>query len=254
MWLKWCVLGLALFGVAANAQEDSGLQALRFVNRVYDECAQKDSMITCLKMKAVTVLDRASRADKLSFGDLLTLERADGVAPPRGGRALTETDLETMLAGGSQEARDNQLTSLFVDRVARFFNSHTLKLNFPELNSGELQRSVEEGRGKMKKMMSMMMMAGAMKIMMLIPIAIVALFLLAGKAFIISKIALVLALIITLKKLLAQKQEHGHHEHGHGWSSGGGGHGGGWDKRSLGADASIAHNLAYNAYKPATTS
>ncbi|XP_022196301.2 uncharacterized protein LOC111053689 [Nilaparvata lugens] len=253
MWLKWCVLGLALFGVAANAQEDSGLSALRMVNRVYDECAQRDSMITCLKMKAVTFLDRASRSDKLSFGDLLTLERAAGAAP-RAGRALTENDLETMLAGGSEETRDSQLTTLFVDRVARFFNSHTLKVSFPELNSGELQRSVEEGRGKMKKMMSMMMMAGAMKAMMLIPIAIVALFLLAGKAFIISKIALVLALIITLKKLLAQKQEHGHHEHGHGWSSGGGGHGGGWDKRSLGADASIAHNLAYNAYKPASSS
>lgn len=86
-----------------------------------------------------------------------------------------------------------------------------------------------------------MMMMGAMKAMTLIPLALGALFLLAGKALIIAKIALVLSLIITLKKLLSAKQEE------HGWQSSGGHSSGGWDRRSL--EASEAHNLAYNAYK-----
>lgn len=93
--------------------------------------------------------------------------------------------------------------------------------------------------------MGMMMMAIGMKLMMLIPIAIGLLFLLAGKALIISKIALVLALIITIKKLLASKHES--HE-AHGWSSGGGGGHGGWDRRSLDA-INAAQDLAYSEYK-----
>lgn len=59
----------------------------------------------------------------------------------------------------------------------------------------------------------------------------------AGKALIISKIALLLAGIIGLKKLLQSKQQSG-------WQSGGGG-GGGWDKRSL-----ESQNVVYNAYAP----
>lgn len=44
------------------------------------------------------------------------------------------------------------------------------------------------GRGKMKKMMGMMMMGAAMKMAAMIPLAIAGLFVLAGKALIISKV------------------------------------------------------------------
>lgn len=105
----------------------------------------------------------------------------------------------------------------------------------------------------MKKMMGMMMMGFAMKMAAMIPVAIAGLYLLAGKALIISKIALLLAGIIGLKKLLASKQSGGG-GHSSGWSSGGGGGGGGgwssggggsggWDRRSI-----EAQNLAYKAY------
>lgn len=90
----------------------------------------------------------------------------------------------------------------------------------------------------MKKMMGSMMMMGAMKAAMIIPMVMGALFLLAGKAFIIAKIALVLALVITAKKLIGNKEE--------GHSSG---HGGGWDRRSYVG----AHDLAYAAYRPTST-
>lgn len=107
----------------------------------------------------------------------------------------------------------------------------------------------------MKKMMGMMMMGFAMKMAAMVPVAIAGLYLLAGKALIISKIALLLAGIIGIKKLLSSKQSGG----SSGWSSGGGssggwqssgggtgGHGGGgWDRRSI-----EAQNLAYNGYVP----
>jgi len=97
----------------------------------------------------------------------------------------------------------------------------------------------------MKKMMGMMMMGLAAKAAALVPLAIGGLFLLAGKALIVSKIALVLSLIIALKKLLSQKHGGGgghHHEVHHGWQPSGGG--GGWDRRSLG-DKDHAQRLAY---------
>jgi len=94
----------------------------------------------------------------------------------------------------------------------------------------------------MKKMMGMMMMGLAAKAAALVPLAIGGLFLLAGKALIISKIALVLSLIIALKKLLSHKHGGHHHEVHHGWQPSGGG--GGWDRRSLG-DEDQAQQLAY---------
>lgn len=95
----------------------------------------------------------------------------------------------------------------------------------------------------MKKMMGMMMAGFAMKMAAMIPIAIAGLFLLAGKALITAKIALLLAGIIGLKKLLSQKG--GHESHSSGWQSGGGG--GGWDRRSI-EERDHAQSLAYNAY------
>lgn len=112
------------------------------------------------------------------------------------------------------------------------------------------------GRGKMKKMMGMMMMGFAMKMAALVPVAIAGLYLLAGKALIVSKIALLLAGIIGLKKLLSSKQGGGGGGSSGGWSSGGGGGGGGWQSSGHGGGgggwdrrSNEAQNLAYSAYQ-----
>lgn len=87
----------------------------------------------------------------------------------------------------------------------------------------------------------------------LVPIALGALALLAGKALIISKLALVLAGIIGLKKLLGGGQGGGH-ESGHevvvGGHGGGGGGGSGWGRSY---EKEQAQKLAYNAYQPQST-
>lgn len=93
-------------------------------------------------------------------------------------------------------------------------------------------------------MMGMMMMALAAKAAGLVPLAIGGLFLLAGKALIVSKIALVLSLIIAFKKLLSQKHGGGHYQEvHHGYQPSGGG--GGYDRRSL-DDEDHAQHLAYS--------
>lgn len=111
----------------------------------------------------------------------------------------------------------------------------------------------------MKKMMGMMMMGFAMKMAAMIPVAIAGLYILAGKALIISKIALLLAGIMGIKKLLSSKQSGGggstssggwqsSGSGGGGWQSGGGGgSGGGWDRRSNDLGTS-SHSIVYKGY------
>lgn len=85
----------------------------------------------------------------------------------------------------------------------------------------------------------------AAKMAALVPVAIAGLFLLAGKALITAKIALLISGIIALKKLLAKKEHGGGGGGGHGhggWQSSGGG----WDKRSF----DEAQKLAYKGYAP----
>lgn len=142
----------------------------------------------------------------------------------------------------TQDFLRNTLIILFINRVfiIVYLKTKHLLVSFT-------------GRGKMKKMMGMMMMGMAMKLMGMIPIAMGALYILAGKALIISKIALLLAGIIGLKKLMSGKSSGGSSGWssgggggGGGWSSGGGGGGGGggWDRRSL----TEAQELAYRAH------
>lgn len=90
----------------------------------------------------------------------------------------------------------------------------------------------------MKKMMSMMMAGFMMKLLSMVPVAIAGLYVLAGKALIVSKIALLLAGIIGLKKIVGQKQASGQQ----GWSSGGSG----WERSIDNMEA--AQNVAYRAH------
>lgn len=109
-----------------------------------------------------------------------------------------------------------------------------------------------------------LLMMMKMKAAALIPIALGVIALIAGKALLIGKIALLLSAIIGLKKLLSQQHKsvtyeivgHPHHssshEHHHeGWSSGGGGGDvGGGGGGSSGGWGRSATDMAYNAYRP----
>jgi hypothetical protein len=92
----------------------------------------------------------------------------------------------------------------------------------------------------MKKMMSMMMAGFMMKLMSMVPIAIAGLYVLAGKALIVSKIALLLAGIIGLKKIVSQKQSGGGQQ---GWQQ----QSGGWE-RSIDTPQPEAQNLSYRGH------
>ncbi|XP_055677156.1 uncharacterized protein LOC129786282 [Lutzomyia longipalpis] len=244
------ICGVLLIVLSVAADQEFMSPGVRAAIRVYDECQRAEAGFSvCLKKKAITFIDRVTKVDAINVGEGVRIVRSADSPVVDVPKSLGE-DLEKSLPRNA-EARDEALTTLLADRVARFLSSRTVMVTLPKVSPDEIGRSVEEGRGKMKKMMSMMMMGFAMKMAAMIPVAIAGLYVLAGKALIISKIALLLAGIIALKKLLSQKNSGGgggggwsSGGSGGGWSSGGGGgHGGGWDRRSL-----EAQDLAYRGY------
>ncbi|KAI4495823.1 hypothetical protein M0802_008446 [Mischocyttarus mexicanus] len=247
-FIKWTLGILALSGMIivnlANEEFSFFDKGYRALYRVYEECQQRNLAVSpCLKKKAIFFFDRLGRIDTLPIGDNLELIKVPSTSINES-KSLN-IDLEN-LGRNNGGSKDELLNDILFDRIANLLNGYNVQIHLPKTNSGELKRSIEEGRGKMKKMMGMMMMGMAMKMAAMVPMAMGVLFLLAGKALIISKIALVLSMIIGLKKLLSQKQ--GGDSHG-GWQQSGGG----WD-RSLKdvsevteADRQYAHNLAYSA-------
>ncbi|XP_046671063.1 uncharacterized protein LOC124361072 [Homalodisca vitripennis] len=207
------------------------LADIRLLYKLYEECSAAE-FGSCLKKKIVVALDRAAKSSKhLTLAEGLTFVKdsaAQDSAP------VSEKELETSLPR-SLEDRDNTLNQMILDKIIHFFKTHTLE--FKLFEDGD--RSLEEGRGRRKGLNSLLMLplllGGTF-----IPLAFGALALLAGKALIVSKLALALAAIIGLKKLVG---------------GGGGGesyqvvsvphHGAGHYKRSLDDEA---HQLAYKGH------
>lgn len=250
-----CLRGLLLLALAIScvaSEEEATVfdRGYRSLYRVYEECQQRNvGFSPCLKKKAIAFFERLGRVGNLPIAENLELVR-DPDAKPDDFRA-TNLEVETSRTAGA--AKDEILNDILFERISALMNGFNLQIRMPKTNPDELKRSIEEGRGKMKKMMGMMMTGMAMKMAAMVPLAMGVLFLLAGKALIISKIALVLSMIIGLKKLLAQKNQGG--GGGHGWQSsgGGGGGGGGWDRSLKGSnyESEYAHNLAYSGSRPA---
>ncbi|XP_059050592.1 uncharacterized protein LOC131845539 [Achroia grisella] len=219
---------------SGTSREDLGM---RYITRLYEDCVHSDGVVPCLKKKAILFFDRAARLEAIPVIDGVDIVKSSETETV----SISENDIDSNLPRNLND-KNEALTDMLWDRIASFANSRTIQLSLPKITGQDLNKGVEEGRGKMKKMMGMMMMGASMKLAAMVPLAIAGLFALAGKALIVSKIALLLSGIIALKKLMAQKSGGGHESHG--WSSGGGG-GGGWDRRAY-KDGS---NLAYSAYK-----
>uniref|UniRef100_A0A182VSC5 Uncharacterized protein n=1 Tax=Anopheles minimus TaxID=112268 RepID=A0A182VSC5_9DIPT len=231
----------------------SYLGEIKYLYKTYQDCASGD-VSTCLKMKLFTILDRVSRSTKdfkLSEGVRFVRDQESaGDAMP----LKTEAQLEAELPRSLDE-KERSLNSMLFDKVLSFFQSHTLQVKFP--SSEEIKRSMDEvrgggggfgggaggggfGGGKDKdKKNGHWIMIPLLLGSTLVPLAFGALALLAGKALIVSKLALALASIIGIKKLISSGN--GHHESAHEVVVSGG-HGGGWGRIGSG------QGLAYNGY------
>lgn len=77
----------------------------------------------------------------VSIVDGITLIQTE--QPAASGRSLNDIDLPV-----ESEARENEVDSLLVDRVARFLGTHTLQFKVPKDSIQDMQRSLEEGKVK----------------------------------------------------------------------------------------------------------
>ncbi|XP_014475663.1 PREDICTED: uncharacterized protein LOC106744985 [Dinoponera quadriceps] len=229
---------------APAAQDATPPSVLEEALGVYASCSGESSVAVCLKLKALRYVDRAARSADIEIIDGFKIVQTEEAKNSRADNARSLNDIESTLPAET-EAKEAAIDQALVDRAAKFLSTHTVELSLPE----DVSRSFDEARGKKKKIVKSLMpilLLLKLKAAALIPIALGALALVAFKALVIGKIALIISLIIGLQKLLAQKHhgydivahpvhsyghdEHVHHDH-HGWA------------RS-GAD------LAYNAYKP----
>ncbi|XP_032663333.1 uncharacterized protein LOC116840578 [Odontomachus brunneus] len=272
LWVSTAA-ALAAVSLALPTNDKSGSEN-DLMATIYADCLKKES-ISCIKYKVFTYVDKML-ADKeditLSEGiTVVKTSNAEEGAP----RSIESSDLDTLL----------------FDRLGRFLRTHSVKV---DLKGSDILGAIEsagrsfedfsdnavESRGKKKKaqkILGPLMMAMALKAAALLPLALGAIAMIAGKALLVGKIALVISAIIGLKKLLGSHQKHvtyevvshphhssSHvvsHDDGHGGFGGGGGGGGGGDyggysggsghgwARSLPQDA---HEIAYRAHQPQT--
>ncbi|XP_046816766.1 uncharacterized protein LOC124423237 [Vespa crabro] len=222
----------------ARSSMNSFFNEMRYIYQIYKECSEEEVNVSpCLKLRLLSAMDRVSRSAQLDVTDGVTFLREGSVNEQEEvSKSLQEIEANLPRALNDKE---EALNGMIFDRIVKFIQSHTLKLKLP--NVEELQRSFsEEGRRKKNKMSGLLaipMLIGGT----LVPLALGALALLAGKALIVSKLALVLASIIGLKKLVSSGHEHGHEV----VQVAAGGHGSsGWARSS--------HELAYSAYKTET--
>ncbi|XP_045780334.1 uncharacterized protein LOC123877561 [Maniola jurtina] len=266
MWRTFAILALAAACHALPAQDTSHSE-----NEIegFSDCLKKDST-TCLKYKFFSFVDKM-------MGQRDTFSLTDGVTVVRASDVPAET--------GAPRALDP------VDKVKNYFETHSLRV---EVKGSDVIDSVtsvgraledtvswftedndqsEEGRGKKKKaakIIGPLIAALMLKKLALIPLALGAIALIAGKALLIGKLALVLSAIIGLKKLLSQQKHvtyevvaHPHHSSSHtsshdyagasgyGGDSGGYSSGGGHSSGSGGWGRSVdVQSLAYSAQKP----
>lgn len=191
------VLCLVVYVKAHEATSPSE-SAFRAMKKVYNVCESSNELMKCMKIQALKLADRALKVSNIKLMDGLTIVKKNDIS---------EFDSRAM---AEEQFNENEVMSLpttkvddmIVERVNKFMDSHTVQLSLPRLLASEATpRLVEEGRKKMKKYLGPFLAAMAIKggilTMVYHSIAIVA-----GKALIIGKIALVISAIIGLKKLV----------------------------------------------------
>ncbi|KAI9584866.1 uncharacterized protein LOC119634568 [Glossina fuscipes] len=213
-------------GTRLNGRSFSGDNSLtRTVHRIVSHCLDRNNVVWCFKLQGARLLGRALKFQNINIVDGVSLvKKVDNET--RNGRAsandinLTNRDLENLSM--------KSLDSLLLERFCSFLRSRQLQVNMPRLlafgkrNGQELLQSVmdfvspnvdsekrinDTGEGRKKKgddkkylgpFIAAVLLKTAILKMAYHSIAIVA-----GKALIVGKIALIISAIIGLKKLVS---------------------------------------------------
>ncbi|XP_063369286.1 uncharacterized protein LOC134657654 [Cydia amplana] len=182
--------------VIAVASADFGA-GMKLLGRMYDTCEKSQEIVKCFKIQAAKLVDRAARMDSLPIIDGISL-----VSRPEAQRAfpssLPEGDLNSL--------ESDQVDKYLQLATSKLIQTHRVIIS-PTNVGADMGRSMNEARSKLKKMIGPIIAGVAIKGGFL-AIAFQAIALIAGKALLIGKIALLLSAIIGLKKLVSGGEAH----------------------------------------------
>ncbi|XP_063389507.1 uncharacterized protein LOC134675222 [Cydia fagiglandana] len=182
--------------VIAVASADFGA-GMKLLGRMYDTCEKSQEIVKCFKIQAAKLVDRAARMDSLPIIDGISL-----VSRPEAQRAfpssLPEGDLNSL--------ESDQVDKYLQLATSKLIQTHRVIIS-PTSVGADMGRSMNEARSKLKKMIGPIIAGVAIKGGFL-AIAFQAIALIAGKALLIGKIALLLSAIIGLKKLVSGGEAH----------------------------------------------
>ncbi|XP_025417335.1 uncharacterized protein LOC112688385 isoform X2 [Sipha flava] len=204
LWLTLLGCVMCAFSSDAPPPASNEVSGFRMMFNAYRQCSDQQEMVVCLKSRALRMLDRAMQMENIPI--------VDGVALVK----KSESNGRSLEVDGNSEVAENVIPensadfgklvdSMLYDKMSRFARSRSLQLSMPQMfDEG---RDLDDGRKKKKDkggQMYLMMLKGG-----LLAMAYKGLALLAGKALLVSKIALTLALLVAFKKLFSGGQGHG---------------------------------------------
>ncbi|XP_035793627.1 uncharacterized protein LOC118467351 [Anopheles albimanus] len=166
---------------------------LSVVQKVYEDCQDKQDFTGCLKGKALTAMSRAI--------DMESIPLLDGIALVK--QADSDDSNVTTVPLLSDARALSGLTPIdrsLLDKAEQFLRTHVVRFDM---------RAPAEARGNKQNKHHRYLIAAFLTAMGIAgPIGLKALAAIAGKALVISKVALTIAGILALKKIFA----HDHHE------------------------------------------
>ncbi|XP_013117396.1 uncharacterized protein LOC106094707 [Stomoxys calcitrans] len=173
----------------------------QIIRRVYDDCHVKDDFMSCLKQKALNGLGRAIEQDSIKIFDGVVLEKQN------------ETEKQSIIGVLADARALNNLAPLdraLLSKIDKLARTHALKVDMSvaRLGGGDDEKGHKEKHKKDSGHIKYVIAALLTAMGIAGPIGLKALAAIAGKALVISKVALTIASIIALKKLFS----HDHHE------------------------------------------
>ncbi|XP_064553778.1 uncharacterized protein Osi21 [Drosophila montana] len=167
---------------------------LTLARRVYEECQEKNDFIGCLKKKALQALSRALDQDSIKIVDGLMLEKQN------------QSETESVIGSLTDARQFGNLAPLdraLLAKADKLMRTHALKIDMDlDLDVGvgrEHKKKKQKDGGHIKYVIAALLTAMGIAG----PLGLKALAAIAGKALVISKVALTIAGIIALKKLFS---------------------------------------------------
>ncbi|XP_072389926.1 uncharacterized protein [Diabrotica undecimpunctata] len=115
--------------------------------------------------------------------------------------------------------RKKELTDLLIKSIQRLFSTKILQLRLPNYTTANISQSLDEARGKTKRMSNPWMLGVGVMALTLTPLLLGGLTLLSVKALVISKIALFIILVVQFFLSGSQIPSPTYFGYGHGFST-----------------------------------